>query len=172
MNQQTITAPDAVAGLIRGPVSPGRVGLAIAISLIGIHALAGTFANEWEGWGVALQVVAFAAVAGALAVVLTFGVLVRRGLRTAADGRNRPARAALLVGVVGILSYVLFFTGAPAILGAGAITLGLQGLRQARDGMGRRRAAVAGLVLGAVNVAFTLAFYAAETASGILEHWA
>jgi hypothetical protein len=109
---------------------------------------------------------------GALAVALTFGVLVRRGLRTAADGRNRPARAALLVGVAGILSYVIFFTGTPAIVGAGAITLGLVGLRLAREGRGRRGAAVAGLVLGAANVALTLAFYVAEMASGILEHWA
>lgn len=172
MNQQTIAAPEAVAPLIRRPASPVRVGLALAISLIGIHALAGNFANEWEGWGVALSNMVFAAVSGALAVGLTFGVFVRRGLRTTADGRNRPARAALLVGVVGVLSYVIFFTGAPAILGAGAITLGLAGLRQAREGMGRRRAAVAGLILGAANVAFTLAFYAAEIFSGVLDHWA
>ena len=172
MNQQTIAAPEGRARLIRGEVSPVSVGLTLAISLIAIHALAGNFANEWEGWGVALSTMSFAAVSGALAVGLTFGIFVRKGLRTAADGRNRPARAALLVGLVGILSYVIFFTGAPAILGAGAITLGLAGLRLAREGRGRRGAAVTGLVLGAVNVAFTLAFYAAEMASGILEHWA
>jgi hypothetical protein len=171
MNQQTMAAT-GVARSIRRPVSPVRVGLALAISLIVIHALGGNFANEWEGWGVAVQTVSFAAAFGALALGLTFGILVRRGLRTAVDGRNRPARAALLVGVVGILSYVIFFTGAPAIVGAGAITLGLAGLRLAREGRGRRGAAVAGLVLGAANVAFTLAFYAAEMASGILEHWA
>lgn len=172
MNPQTIAAPDGVAWPARRPVNPVRVGLAIAISLIAIHALAGTFANEWEGWGAALEAASFAAVAGALAVGLTFGVLVRRGLRPSAEGRNRPARAALLVGIAGILSYVAFFTGAPAILGAGAITLGLQGLRLAREGRGSLAAAVGGLALGAANVAFTLAFYAAETVSGILEHWA
>lgn len=170
MNQQTMAVPDSLVRPSRHPANPLRVGLAVAISVIVIHALGGNFANEWEGWGVALQTVSFAAVFGALTLGLTFGVLVRRGL-TAADGRNRPARAALLVGVVGILSYVIFFTGAPAIVGAGAITLGLEGLRQARGGMGGRGPAVTGLVLGAANVVFTLAFYAAEIASGISQHW-
>lgn len=169
MNDQTIAA--SLARSTRRPANPLRIGLAIAISLVAIHAGAGTFANEWEGWGTALSGALFAVVSGALAVGLTFGVFVRRGLRTAAGEANRPARAALLVGVGGILSYVIFFTGAPAILGAGAVALGLQGLRLAQEGRGRRGAAIAGLILGAANVAFTLAFYVAETTSGILEHW-
>lgn len=172
MNQQTMAVPDGVVRTSRRPANPLRVGLVIAISVIIIHALGGNFANEWEGWGVALQTVSFAAVFGALVLGLTFGVVVRRGLRPAADELNCPARVAPLVGVAGILCYVIFFTGAPAILGAGAITLGLAGLRMAREGRGRRGAAVAGLVLGAANVAFTLAFYVAEIAAGVIEHWA
>jgi hypothetical protein len=171
VNQQSIAAPKSAARPIRLPASPLRVGLAIAIFVIVVHAVGGNFANEWDGWGVALENMSAALVFGVVAAALTFGVLVRIGLRIDRKGPNRAARAGLATGVIGILSYVAFFTGAPAIVGAGAITLGLEGLRLARDGRGGRAPAVTGLALGIANVAVALTFYAAELTSGILEHW-
>lgn len=171
MSQQTMAVRDGVPRSIRRPASALGIGLSLAVFAVVVHAVGGSFANDWEGWGTALQNASFATVSGALFIALTFGVLVRNGRRTRSPERNRPARAALVAGVIAILSYVIFFTGAPAIVGAGAITLGLEGLRLARDGKPGRAPALAGLALGTASVAIALAFYAAETASGVLEHW-
>lgn len=148
-----------------------RVGVAVAVAVILIRTVGGNFANEWEGWGTFLTQASAATVEGVLWAVLTFGLLVRIGLRSGSGGHNRPARAAMLGGVLGILSFAVFFTGAPVVVGAGAVMLAFEGLRRARSGMGGRAAAGAGLVLGAVTIAVALGYYATAIVDGVLAYW-
>jgi hypothetical protein len=69
----------------------------------------------------------------------------------AADGVNRPARTGLILGIVSAVALVVFWTGLPFPLGAGAVALGLAGRELApRAGDGGR--ATAALVLGALAV--------------------
>jgi hypothetical protein len=69
----------------------------------------------------------------------------------AADGVNRPARTGLILGIVALVTCVVFWTGLPFPLGAGAVALGLAGRELApRAGDGGR--ATAALVLGALAV--------------------
>jgi hypothetical protein len=69
----------------------------------------------------------------------------------AAEGVNRPARTGLILGVVAFVTVIVFWTGLPFPLGAGAVALGLAGRELApRAGDGGR--ATAALVLGALAV--------------------
>jgi hypothetical protein len=69
----------------------------------------------------------------------------------AADGVNRPARTGLILGIVALVTCVVFWTGLPFPLGAGAVALGLAGRELApRAGDGGR--ATAAVVLGALAV--------------------
>jgi hypothetical protein len=75
----------------------------------------------------------------------------------AADGVNRPARTGLILGILAFIAVLVFWTGLPFPLGAGAVALGLAGRELApRAGDGGR--ATAALVLGgfAVLAAFLL----------------
>jgi hypothetical protein len=67
------------------------------------------------------------------------------------EGVNGPARTGLLLGVVALVTVVVFWTGLPFPLGAGAVALGLAGRELApRAGDGGR--ATVALVLGALAV--------------------
>jgi hypothetical protein len=70
---------------------------------------------------------------------------------------GRPARTALILGILAAVSVVVFWTGLPFPLGAGAIALGIVGQEAAGPGEPKGRA-VAAIVLGSVAVA--LAFVA------------
>lgn len=86
-----------------------------------------------------------------LIVVLTlalFALLGRWAWRRESTD-NRPAKVALICGVLGLVGVLVFFVSAPIILGGLALTLGVEGMRRApREG--RNRQALLGLVLGAV----------------------
>lgn len=150
--------------------SPVRIGLWIVAIDVLVHVVGSNFANDWEGWGVALGNMAFGLVAGVIAAALVFGVLVRIGMKSSSRG-NRSAKASLLAGVLGIASYVVFFTGLPAVVGAGGLALGIEGLTRARRGEGGRELAVAGLTLSILNIGFTAVFYAYTIVEGVAEHW-
>lgn len=62
---------------------------------------------------------------------------------------NRPARAGLVCGILGLLGIVAFWISAPIIFGGLALTLGLEGVRRA-SAMGRRGEAIAASVLGTI----------------------
>ena len=68
---------------------------------------------------------------------------------------GRPARAGLILGIVAVVTVVVFWTGLPFPLGAGAIALGLIGREQATPSSGQGRATAA-IALGtlAIVVAF------------------
>ena len=111
------------------------VGVAAAI-LTAVALAAANFAGTGENGGVgpyALTLIVSIAVA-----VVLFGWAIPR--------IERPARAGLVLGLLGILSVAAYWTGLPYVLGPAAIALGLLGHARA-GGKGAARAAV---VLGAL----------------------
>lgn len=62
---------------------------------------------------------------------------------------NRPARAGLVCGGLGLVGVLLFFLSAPIILGGLAVALGLEGRRRA-DASGGGTRALAAIVLGVI----------------------
>jgi hypothetical protein len=101
--------------------------------------------GEW-GFGdehdlIELPLLVAFAVAGSAVV---FGVVVLRGMRATPD---RAARRALAVAVAGVASIVVFWTGLPVVLAAGAATLAFD----ARERLGRfPRTALAAVTLSAL----------------------
>ncbi|OLE36182.1 MAG: hypothetical protein AUG48_08360 [Actinobacteria bacterium 13_1_20CM_3_68_9] len=69
----------------------------------------------------------------------------------AADGVNRPARTGLVLGILAFITVVVFWTGLPFPLGAGAVALGLAG-RELAPRAGDDGRATAAIVLGALAV--------------------
>jgi hypothetical protein len=61
-------------------------------------------------------------------------------------------RTGLILGVVAVIAVVVFWTGLPFPLGAGAIALGLVGQESAAPAAGKGRA-VAAVVLGSIAIA-------------------
>ena len=131
---------------------------ALLLMLIGTYVHTPYKAKGPGEWGLSTQdlnqvplLLGFAIVGAAV----VFGVVVARGLRTAPQ---RTARRSLIVASVGVVSIVVFWTGLPVILAAGATTLALD----ARHRLGRLPGtAIAALVLAtlitvsAVWLAFT-----------------
>jgi hypothetical protein len=140
------------------PIAVAAAVAALALMLIGTYVQTPYKAKGPGEWGLSTQdlnqvplLVGFAVVGAAV----VFGVVVARGLRTAPQ---RTARRSLIVASVGVVSIVVFWTGLPVILAAGAATLALD----ARRRLGRLPAtAIAALVLAtlitvsAVWLAFT-----------------
>jgi len=68
---------------------------------------------------------------------------------SASSTSNRPAKVALVCGILGLVGVLAFFVSAPIILGGLAVTLGVEGrLRAATEGRGTQ--ALAAIVLGAI----------------------
>lgn len=128
-----------------------RWGLAVFLGVEVVHLFGGLLINEWEGWGVFFENLSFVLVSGLVIVALIFGVLVRWGLKPSRKGRNRPAIAAFVAGVISIASYVLFWTWTPLLVAPAAVVLGREGLARARDGYRGRATAAAAMVLGLVS---------------------
>ena len=100
---------------------------------------------------------AFAASAGisVAAALLLFGWIVPRS----ADAPALAARRGLVCGIAAVLTLPLVFLGLPFVVAGGAIALGLVGLKSER-----RRAALAGAVLGVAVLALAFAAASIETA--------
>lgn len=119
-----------------------------------VHVTSATLVNDWEGWGTFGWVFAFSLVSGIVIVGLTFGLLVRWGMRHSSRGRDRTGAAALTAGILSVASYALFFVWAPLLVAPAAILLGREGV--ARRDRGGNGIAVAGLALGVASLAFGL----------------
>ena len=63
--------------------------------------------------------------------------------------RNRPAKVAIVCGILGLVGVLAFFVSAPIILGGLAVTLGMEGRRRAAT-EGRGTQSLAAIVLGAI----------------------
>lgn len=141
-----------------GPaLAAGSLGLALA--LVGSYLLTPWRSSGDGAWGYdqttglagVLLLVAFAA-AG---VAVVFGVIVPRGLAVAPE---RTAVRALALVTASVLSIVVFWSGLPVILAAGATVLALD----ARTRTGRTTPVIAGslalaalVTLSAIVIAFT-----------------
>jgi hypothetical protein len=129
-----------------------RWAAAILAADVIVHNTAGTLSNDWEGWGVAAVNFAFILVSGLIVVGLTFGLLVRCGLKPSPRGRNRAALAALGAGIASLAAYGLYFTWAPALVAPAALVLARAGFHDAAE-RGGRGYALAGAALGTVSLA-------------------
>lgn len=125
-----------------------RWGLVVLAGFETVHLVGGTLANDWEGWQTFLGNFAFVLASGLVLVGLTYGLLVRWGLKSSPRERNRPAVVGLVAGVLSVASYALFFTWAPVLIAPAAVLLGRAGLSKARDGQGGHAYAAAGALLG------------------------
>ena len=140
-----------------------RWGIAVFAGFETVHLAGGTLGNDWEGWGTFVENAAFVLVTGLVLVGLTYGLLVRWGLKPSPRGRNRPALTGLAAGVLSVASYAAFFMWAPVLIAPAAVLLGRAGLAQAQNGHGGRAYAAAGAFLGLASLAvfFAMGTYAA-----------
>jgi hypothetical protein len=88
-----------------------RWGAWVFVAVETVHLAGGLLANDWEGWGTFFGNLSFIVVSGLLVVFLTYGTLVRWGLKSSEGTRNRPALASLIAGS-------LLPIGCPTIPGA------------------------------------------------------
>jgi hypothetical protein len=123
----------------------------LAADLI-IHNGAGMLVNDWQGWGVVAGTLVFVLITGLVIVGLTFGLLVRWGLKPSPDGRNRAALAALAAGIASLLAYGIYPFWAPMLVAPAALVLARAGLRAAHH-QGGRGFAIAGAALGITSLA-------------------
>lgn len=86
-------------------------------------------------------------------LVVTFALFATVGRWACRDNNtdNRPAKTALVCGILSLLGVVAFFVSAPIVLGGLALTLGLEGVPRAAT-EGKRAHAVAATALGTVAV--------------------
>jgi hypothetical protein len=119
----------------------GLAALAALAATLPFQYVVGNARGEDGGaWGMLLVFAVCAAVAAWL--------LARFVPRALAAGPETAARRGLVVGALGLLSVLVFFTGLPLVLGPVAIALGV--LSRERQGGG---AATVAIVLGALAVA-------------------
>jgi hypothetical protein len=143
-----------------------RWGTVVLAADLVIHNGTGLLVNDWEGWGVAAGTFVFVLVTGLVIVGLTFGLLVRWGLKPSPPGgRNRAALAALLTGIASLAAYAIFFTWAPVLIAPAALLLARQGLRTA-DKRAERAIALTGGALGLVSLAFFVFLLVVVVATG------
>ena len=97
----------------------------------------------------------FVLITGLVIVGLTFGLLVRWGLKPSPHGRNRAALAALAAGIASLAAYGIYPIWAPMLVAPAALVLARAGLRAAHQ-RGGRGFALAGGALAVVSLAFFL----------------
>jgi hypothetical protein len=72
-------------------------------------------------------------------------------------GDNKPARRALMLGVLSVLTFVVFWTGLPFALGVSALALASTGQARApQEGHGQRATVAAGLSALAIVASFVV----------------
>jgi hypothetical protein len=141
-----------------------KIGIAAVAGVVGIRVIIGNFVvNEWEGWGVFLGAAFAAVVEGVILGGLVFGLLVRLAARSRGA---RPAVAALITALLGVLSLAIPYSAPQAILGAGAVALGIAAFEDMADGRASRRIAFAAVAIGALVIAVWLSFIAFTVVTG------
>jgi hypothetical protein len=154
----TVDTHSARTGRSLLPIAVAAGTVALVLMLIGTYLSTPYKAKGPGEWRLSTHdlnqvplLVGFALVGAAV----VFGVVVARGLRTAP---RRTARRSLLLTAVGVLSMVVFWTGLPVILAAGAATLALDARRRLGRLPGTATAALvlaALITVAAVWLAFT-----------------
>lgn len=155
---QQPSSPLAQASVVqsnRGAHQWRRQALRMLTAYLVIHNGAATLVNDWEGWSNFASNFLVITIWGLALVGLTFGLLVRWGLKDSPTGRNRAALASLGAGVGSVLAYAVYFMWAPFVVGPAAVILALSGLRAARESDGGGRGyALAGGILGGLSSAY------------------
>jgi hypothetical protein len=126
-------------------------GAAVLAGDIVVHSTAARLANRWEGWGAEAGNVLFIAISGLLVVGFTYGVVVRRALRSPTQV-GRLAGTALGTGVASLASYLIIFTWAPVLIAPGALLLAGEVLRSQPSTRAHRRVALVGAGFGMAAV--------------------
>ncbi len=142
-----------------------RWGAAVLAADLIVHTTAAALVNDWEGWANGAQNFAFILVTGIVIVGLTYGLLVRWGLKPSPHGRNRAALAALCAGAATLASYAIVFTWAPVLIAPAALVLATDGLRSAHDRSGRGFA-ITGAALAVTSLIMAVYFALAVTITG------
>jgi hypothetical protein len=132
-------------------------GAAVLAGDLVVHITAARLANAWEGWGAEAGNVLFIATTGLLLVGFTYGVVVRRALRSPVSV-GRIAGTALGTGIASLASYVIIFTWAPVLIAPGALLLAGEALRSQASTRAQRRLALAGAGFGVATVAVFIWF--------------
>ena len=134
-----------------------------------IHSGAATLVNDWEGWSNFAGNFVAVMIWGLALVGLTFGLLVRWGLKDSPKGRNRAALASLGAGIASIVAYAIYFMWAPFVVGPAAVILAAVGLRTARESdPGGRTFALVGGVLGGLSSAYWVFCIVFALSTGLL----
>lgn len=139
--------------------------IAVAADVV-FHNTAATLANPWEGWSTFLESFVFVAVTGLVLAALSFGVLVRWGLRDSARGTDRAATAAAITGGLSVVSYAAYFMWAPFVVGPAAVLLARTAIGERELSRRGRRLARAGMVLGSTSSAVWVAAVLYALATG------
>lgn len=140
-----------------------RIGIASVAAVVAIRVVGGNFiANDWEGWGTFIPTALGAAAEGLLLWGVVFGLVVRLAAR---GGGSRPAVVALTTGAFAVLSLAIPYSAPQAVLGAGAVALGLVAV----DGSERRTSQLLGraaVAIGLLVIALWLSFIAITFVTG------
>jgi hypothetical protein len=136
-----------------------RIGLAAVLATVVARILLGSFVvNDWEGWGTFVGFSLAVIVEGLVLGGLVFGVGVRLGSR---GSEGRRVVAALVFGLLAVLSLAIPYSAPQPVIGAAAIALAVPTTRH-----GRARSASAGLLLGLVTITLWVAFMVFAVVTG------
>jgi len=140
-----------------------KIGLAVVGAVVAIRIVGGNFiANDWEGWGTFVPTAIGAAIEGLVLWGLVFGVLVRLSARSRGD---RPGVVAATIGVLAVLSLAIPYSAPQAVLGAGAVALGLVAVDRPERPLSQPLGKVA-VALGLLVIAAWLSFVAFTFVTG------
>jgi hypothetical protein len=81
---------------------------------------------------------------------VVFGVLVPKGLRALREAKPHATRWPLTLGIVGVVLMPAFWSGAPIIIGTGALILGTAARRDAGEQGWSTKSATTAVVLGLI----------------------
>lgn len=133
-----------------------KLGAVAVAAVVTARIVIGSFVvNEWEGWGTFLSFAITAAVEGIVLGALVFGLLVRLAARSRGA---RPAVTAFIVGTLAALSLAIPYSAPQAIIGMGAVALGLAARDRHESRPGSLRLAGVGLGLGSLVILAWISF--------------
>jgi hypothetical protein len=130
-----------------------RTGLVVLAGYLILHIGLASLVNDFEGWANFVSNTTVIVVWGLVLGGLTFGLLVRWGLKPSPTGRNRAAIAATVAGAASVLCYATYFMWTPLVVAPAALLLAHEGLKSAGSQGGRSYALLGG-ILGAFSLGY------------------
>lgn len=135
------------------PHSWWRAGLVMLACYLILHIGLASLVNDFDGWANFASNTVAIVVWGLVLVGLTFGGLVRWGLKASPEGRNRAALASTGAGAASVLAYGIYFMWTPLVVAPAALLLAHAGWMVAGSKGGRGFALIGG-ALGALSLAY------------------